>query len=91
MLKTLRERIEECDMSFDGLFTRAMVKELVDTIKGGRMNRIHQPYQNELILIVRANGKNRRLLLSAHPAYARIQLTDEPFDNPQDRRCFACF
>ncbi|AEO99339.1 Rqc2 family fibronectin-binding protein [Heyndrickxia coagulans] len=75
-------------MSFDGLFTRAMVKELVDTIKGGRMNRIHQPYQNELVLIVRANGKNRRLLLSAHPAYARIQLTDEPFDNPQDPPMF---
>ncbi|MEK4963965.1 NFACT RNA binding domain-containing protein [Weizmannia sp. FSL K6-3076] len=75
-------------MSFDGLFTRAMVKELVDTIKGGRMNRIHQPYQNELVLVVRANGKNRRLLLSAHPAYARIQLTDEPFDNPQDPPMF---
>lgn len=84
----MRERIEECDMSFDGLFTRAMVKELVDTIKGGRMNRIHQPYQNELVLVVRANGKNRRLLLSAHPAYARIQLTDEPFDNPQDPPMF---
>ncbi len=75
-------------MSFDGLFTRAMVKELVDTIKGGRINRIHQPYQNELVLVVRANGKNRRLLLSAHPAYARIQLTDEPFDNPQDPPMF---
>ncbi|WP_018660001.1 Rqc2 family fibronectin-binding protein [Heyndrickxia acidiproducens] len=75
-------------MSFDGLFTSAMTTELVDTIKGGRISKIHQPYQNELIFIVRANGKNRRLLLSAHPSYARIQLTNEPYDNPQDPPMF---
>ncbi|GER65566.1 hypothetical protein BpJC7_17260 [Weizmannia acidilactici] len=75
-------------MSFDGLFTRAMVKELRDAIKGGRINKIHQPYQNELIMIVRANGKNHRLLLSAHPSYARIQLTNEATDNPPDPPMF---
>ena len=26
-------------MSFDGLFTRAMVKELIDTLKGGRIQK----------------------------------------------------
>jgi len=75
-------------MSFDGLFTRAITKELTETIKGGRINKIHQPYQNELIIIVRANGKNHKLLLSAHPSYARVQLTNEQYDNPQDPPMF---
>ncbi|MBD7936782.1 NFACT family protein [Cytobacillus sp. Sa5YUA1] len=69
-------------MSFDGLFTKAMVEELQSTLKGGRINKVHQPYKNEMILVIRANGKNHKLLLSAHPSYARVQLTNETYDNP---------
>lgn len=75
-------------MSFDGLFTRAMTKELIDTLKGGRINKIQQPYKNEIILVVRANGKNHRLLLSAHPSYARVQLTNETHENPSEPPMF---
>jgi predicted ribosome quality control (RQC) complex YloA/Tae2 family protein len=69
-------------MSFDGLFTRAMTKELKETLQSGRINKIHQPYKNEIIMIIRANGKNHKLLLSAHPSYARMQLTEENYENP---------
>ncbi|MGM0844539.1 MAG: Rqc2 family fibronectin-binding protein [Bacillota bacterium] len=69
-------------MSFDGLFTKAMSEELGDTLKGGRINKIHQPYKNEIILIVRSQGKNHKLLLSAHPSYARAQLTTQSYENP---------
>ena len=31
-------------MSFDGLFTHAMVRELNETLAGGRIMKIHQPY-----------------------------------------------
>lgn len=75
-------------MSFDGLFTRAMTKELADILKGGRINKIHQPYKNEMIMIIRANGKNHKLILSAHPSYARIQLTKEQHENPQEPSMF---
>ena len=61
-------------MSFDGVFTHAMVRELKDQLVTGRISKIHQPYENEVVLVIRAQGKNRRLLLSAHPSYARIQL-----------------
>ncbi|MDZ7835915.1 MAG: NFACT RNA binding domain-containing protein [Alkalibacterium sp.] len=47
---------------------------------GSRRSR--QPYENEVILRIRANRKNKSLLLSAHPQYARVQLTDVPFENP---------
>ena len=75
-------------MSFDGLFTKAMSEELFQHINGGRINKIHQPYPNEIIMIVRANGKNPKLLLSAHPSYSRAQLTNEAYENPQDPPMF---
>ncbi|MCA0148694.1 NFACT family protein [Rossellomorea vietnamensis] len=69
-------------MSFDGLFTRNMTKELNENLLHGRINKIHQPYKNEIILVIRANGKNHKVLLSAHPSYSRVQLTAENYDNP---------
>lgn len=69
-------------MSFDGVFTHAMVQELQATVADGKLNKIQQPYANEVILTIRKNRKNQALLLSAHPSYARIQLTDVPYSNP---------
>lgn len=71
-------------MSFDGVFTHAMVRELKDQLVTGRISKIHQPYENEVVLVIRAQGKNRRLLLSAHPSYARIQLTEIAYTNPEN-------
>ena len=71
-------------MSFDGVFTHAMVRELKDQLVTGRITKIHQPYENEVVLVIRAQGKNRHLLLSAHPSYARIQLTEIAYTNPEN-------
>lgn len=75
-------------MSFDGLFTKAMAHELSDSLKGGRINKVQQPYKNEIILTIRANGKNQKLLLSAHPNNARVQLTKETYENPSEPPMF---
>ena len=69
-------------MSYDGLFTHLMVNELQEKIIGGRISKIHQPYDNELMFVVRHQGKNHTLLLSAHPSYARVQLTNISYINP---------
>ncbi|ROX82909.1 fibronectin/fibrinogen-binding protein [Enterococcus durans] len=71
-------------MSFDGVFTHAMVNELRETLLSGRISKIHQPYENEIILVVRSRGKNHRLLLSAHPSYARVQITQIDYQNPDN-------
>ncbi|MGO3381650.1 MAG: NFACT family protein, partial [Loigolactobacillus coryniformis] len=70
-------------MSFDGVFTHTMVNELSPLLTGARLSRISQPYPNELIITVRANRHNYPLLLSAHPSYARLQITEIPFVNPE--------
>lgn len=75
-------------MSFDGLFTRAMSLELKELLLGGRINKVQQPFTNEIILSVRANGKNQKLLLSAHPSYARMQITEESYENPKEPPMF---
>lgn len=69
-------------MSFDGVFTHAMVGELSTLLTGGRVNKIQQPYANEIILTIRAKRKNWPLLLSANPQYARLQITQIPYTNP---------
>lgn len=75
-------------MSFDGLFTKAMAAELSRSLKGGRINKVHQPYKNEIILTIRAGGINHKLLLSAHPSFARAQLTNEAYENPSEPPMF---
>ncbi|PAB01988.1 fibronectin-binding protein EfbA [Enterococcus canintestini] len=70
-------------MSFDGVFTHLVTKKLSETLIGGRISKIHQPYQNEIILVIRSKGTNHKLLLSAHPSYARIQLTEIAYRNPE--------
>ncbi|ETY74353.1 NFACT RNA binding domain-containing protein [Lactiplantibacillus fabifermentans] len=69
-------------MSFDGVFTHAMVTELHKKLLNGRISKIHQPYQNELILTIRANGTNYPVLFSADPTYPRVQITKIPYVNP---------
>ncbi|MBM7617568.1 putative ribosome quality control (RQC) complex YloA/Tae2 family protein [Weissella uvarum] len=76
-------------MAFDGLFTHAMAKELNDTLAGGRIMKIHQPYANEVFLVVRNNRKNYPVLLSAHPMFARAQISQIKYKNPQTAPNFA--
>lgn len=76
------------NMSFDGIFTYGMTNELQETLSGGRISKIHQPYKHELIFHIRSKGKNHKLLLSAHPSYARVQLTEHHDDNPSEPPMF---
>ncbi|MFT8812104.1 Rqc2 family fibronectin-binding protein [Oenococcus sp.] len=69
-------------MAFDGLFLHAMTKELNKELAGGRISKIAFPFPYEIILTVRSFGKNRKLLLSAHPVMARAQITQVDFENP---------
>ncbi|USS92720.1 NFACT family protein [Fructilactobacillus ixorae] len=70
-------------MSFDGSFTHAMVNELQTKLTGGRITKISEPYPHEIIMTVRAQQQNQQVLFSANPTYARIQITEVPFQNPK--------
>jgi len=75
-------------MSFDGMMTYSITEELVRLIKSGKINKIYQPYERELVLSIRSNGQNYKLLLSANPTYPRIHLTEMSYDNPSEAPMF---
>lgn len=70
-------------MSFDGFFLHHMTRELQQELLSGRIQKINQPFEQELVLQIRSNRKNQKLLISAHPVFGRIQLTQTTFENPQ--------
>ncbi|MBD7983475.1 NFACT family protein [Sporosarcina sp. Sa2YVA2] len=74
-------------MAFDGLFTAAMTDEL-QIIKDGRISKIHQPNTQEVILMIRAGRSNHKLLISTHPSYSRLQLTEDTQTNPPEPPMF---
>lgn len=69
-------------MAFDGLFTRAITHEIGNSLYTGRISKIYQPSKYEILLHIRANGKNQKLILSSHPTYARLHLTNQNYDSP---------
>ena len=75
-------------MSFDGFFLHHMVEELQSELVNGRIQKINQPFEQELVLQIRSNRQSHRLLLSAHPVFGRIQLTQTTFENPTQPSTF---
>ena len=75
-------------MSFDGFFLHHMIEELRRELVNGRIQKINQLFEQELVLQIRSNRQSHRLLLSAHPVFGRIQLTQTTFENPAQPSTF---
>lgn len=75
-------------MSFDGFFLHHLTKELQDELLYGRIQKVNQPFEHELVLTIRNNRKNYKMLLSAHPVFGRLQITKTYFQNPQTPNTF---
>ncbi|HEM4256081.1 TPA: NFACT family protein [Streptococcus suis] len=70
-------------MSFDGFFLHHMTAELRANLEGGRIQKINQPFEQEIVLNIRSNRQSHKLLLSAHSVFGRVQLTQTEFTNPK--------
>ncbi|HEP1810822.1 TPA: NFACT family protein [Streptococcus suis] len=70
-------------MSFDGFFLHHMTAELQANLEGGRIQKINQPFEQEIVLNIRSNRQSHKLLLSAHSVFGRVQLTQSDFTNPK--------
>ncbi|MFS5259182.1 NFACT RNA binding domain-containing protein [Streptococcus agalactiae] len=75
-------------MSFDGFFLHHLTNELQEQIEKGRIQKVNQPFDHELVLTIRNNRRNYKLLLAAHPVFGRIQTTEANFQNPQNPNTF---
>ena len=68
-------------MAFDGLMTAALVKELSDTLTGGRIIKIAQPEKDELQLQIK-NYNTYKLLISADASLPLLYLTEDGKQSP---------
>ena len=75
-------------MSLDGLTLGFVARELNIVLAGARIERVNQPEKDMLLLSLRSNGKNCKLLLSAAPGMARAHLTEAQFINPAEPPVF---
>ena len=69
-------------MAFDGITIANIVSELNHTITGGKINKIAQPENDELIITVKNNKQQYRLFLSASASLPLIYLTENNKPSP---------
>ncbi|MDD6059538.1 MAG: NFACT RNA binding domain-containing protein [Ruminococcus sp.] len=69
-------------MALDGAFLYAIRNELSSLI-GGRVEKIHQPSREEIIISLRTRNGGKKLYISANAASARVHITENTVDNPQ--------
>lgn len=68
-------------MSFDGIFTKAVVDEIYPLLLNGKINKINQPDKNEINIQI-YNKENYKLLLSCANNLSRIHLSEKSKKNP---------
>ncbi len=69
-------------MAFDGILVHALVQELDQVLQNGRINKIQQPEQQELLITVKTDDGQKRLLLSANASLPLLYLTEENKQSP---------
>ena len=69
-------------MALDGAFLFAIKNELSCLI-GGRIEKIHQPSREEIIISIRTRQGSKKLYISANAGSARVHITQKNVDNPQ--------
>lgn len=69
-------------MALDGAFLCAVKNELL-TLVGGRVEKIHQPSREEIIITIRTRSGSRKIFISANAGSARVHITENFVDNPQ--------
>lgn len=67
----------------EGLNLNASLIEMQKLI-GGKIDKVQQPQKDVIVLHVHTSGGNFRLLLSAIPDSARVQITERKYENPQE-------
>ncbi|SHH09904.1 Rqc2 family fibronectin-binding protein [Tepidibacter thalassicus] len=63
-------------MALDGIVINSLIKELSSKLTGGKIDKIYQPEDDELLLNIRNEGTNYKLLLSSNSSNPRAYITN---------------
>ncbi|MDU2122063.1 MAG: NFACT RNA binding domain-containing protein [Clostridium celatum] len=69
-------------MAIDGIYLYSLVQDLKKSILNSKIDKINQPEKDEIIITLRKERKNLKLLISASPKYPRFNLTTVIKSNP---------
>ncbi len=69
-------------MAFDAYYLKAVLAELSDRLLGGRVEKLHQPSRDTVILLIRGRESREKLLIALNPAAPRLHLTAQSPENP---------
>jgi predicted ribosome quality control (RQC) complex YloA/Tae2 family protein len=75
-------------MSLDGIFLNSITNDLYKKLIGGRVDKIHQPDKNEIVISIRSKGENYKLLITAISNSPRLHLTNVTRQNPLEPPMF---
>ena len=64
-------------MALDGLVIHSLAHELTTKLVGGKIDRVHQPENDELVLYIRNNKENFKLVLSSSASNPRVYIAND--------------
>lgn len=70
-------------MALDGIFLKHIGKEIEEVAMGAKINQVHQPSRDELILSMHTHSGNKKLLICARADSPRVSFTTHNAENPQ--------
>ncbi|MBO7253183.1 MAG: NFACT family protein [Oscillospiraceae bacterium] len=75
-------------MAFDAFFLSAVLEEVRQKCIGARIDKIHQPSRDTLLLHLRCKEGREKLLFAANPTAPRLHLTTASPENPAEPPMF---
>ncbi len=75
-------------MAFDAFFLKAVLAEIRPVVLGGRVEKIHQPSRDTVIMHLRCETGRHKLLFAPNPAAPRLHLTQSNPENPDQPPMF---
>ena len=75
-------------MAFDAYFMTAVLEEIREKCLTARVDKIHQPSRDTLILHLRCRDSREKLLFAANPTAPRLHLTSASPENPAEPPMF---
>lgn len=69
-------------MAFDAIVTRAVTRELSGYMTGGKVEKIYQPGDDELVFFIHGSKGRVKIYASSNSNHPGIFLTDLNYENP---------
>ena len=74
-------------MAFDAFFLRAVLGEMQEAV-GSRIEKIHQPTRDTVVLLLKTSTGRQKLLFVISPTAPRLHFTEHSPENPPEPPMF---